>query len=392
MTKIYTRKLTGAERLWLLADKVCPPGVMSMILEGNGILDESRWLTAIEIASAANPGSRLILKGWSMFSKWVDSMQTPPLRIIDGNTWSGFGPEGAPFLQTALSPENGPTCEVLLVQGAKFRVIFRVHHAVMDGHGVMTWVEDIFRALRGEIPIGSSSQLTDYQLARHHQTEMRTPFPIEHIAPTGKAKGQMPGCAWYRIQLRGHFSKLLPQIAILVAKEARHYSSGIVRVGIPINLRHRQKNLRSTANLSIAIYLEITKDTTLKQISEEISQQISSKQDCVLTKGPHNYFPLWLMRILGPKVLTNQHNAGVYSISGLLSNPGQLPIEKYNGAGFYAETGFFIPPVTEFIPLFLVITSAHDLIEIIISTPNVLSTDGRLNRLANSISSGLNPN
>src|SRR4030043_458932 len=98
MSKRFTRQLTATERLYLINAEICPPFANQFFLEGTGVLDAKLWRKAVEVAAAANPGSRLVLKGKLNFGRWVDSGKTPPVREVDGSSWDCMSPEGAPFL------------------------------------------------------------------------------------------------------------------------------------------------------------------------------------------------------------------------------------------------------------------------------------------------------
>ena len=188
----YSRPLARSERMWLVACKILPPYVIDIFLEGKGKLDKTLWEDAVYKASEANPGTRLKLKGFLGKSCWVDTEITPEVIEIDGSNWSGFNSEGASFFQRDLSPFKGPTSEVLLIHGDPPRISFRSNHAVMDGRGVLLWIEDIFRALRNEKIPKSNSQINADQLARSFQDKTRDFVPAENIAPTGVAVGNDP--------------------------------------------------------------------------------------------------------------------------------------------------------------------------------------------------------
>ena len=85
---------------------------------------------------------------------WNSGKPHIPVTLIENSLWDGMGPDNADFLRTRLSPVTGPVCEVLLVKSDKLRVVFRIHHAVSDAGGLRQIVEDAFRILRGEEPIG----------------------------------------------------------------------------------------------------------------------------------------------------------------------------------------------------------------------------------------------
>ena len=150
----YQRIVSTTERCWLAIDRQTCPFVISLVLEGRGGLDIGDLTNAVYRASSVNPGCRLVLKGALQWSRWQDSGTPPPVSVVSGKVWDGYGSRGAPFLARRL-PENGPTCEVLMVEGYPPRLIFRAHHGVMDGRGIFTWVEDVFRTLRGEEPLGA---------------------------------------------------------------------------------------------------------------------------------------------------------------------------------------------------------------------------------------------
>jgi len=386
----YTRPLSPNERLFLVAEKIISPYANQMVLEGKGVLDASLWQNAVQKASEANPGSRLVLKRFSWLSYWRDSGRTPPLREAECNNWNGSGSDGAEFLKKKFNPKKGPTAEVLLLHGEKPRVVFRTFHSVMDGRGTMTWAEDIFRHLRGEPLIGTNSVITDQQLMRSFQNKMIDLYPHNCLAPTGVADSSgkeitQKGITWKRITLKGHFSKLLPRTAVILANEARAFSHGTVRFAVPVDLRPRHDGLRSTANLTNALYIEVTPKNTAEQVSTSLKVLLDNKTDGMLSKGDDliKILPVKWMYRYGKKELKKYHEQGLYRNSGILSNLGRIDLEKFTGGGFLPETCFFIPPCMLNIPLFMTFTGAGEYVEILISVPKILSSNGRIEKLAN---------
>ncbi|MBN1498217.1 MAG: hypothetical protein JXA07_15700 [Spirochaetes bacterium] len=383
----YTRQLSFNERAFLTGAELSPPLANQIVCEGTGRLDYAHWLEAVATASEANPGSRLILKGILGTCRWVDSGSTPPVTEVIGSRWDGYCSEHAPFLESPLNPKVGPTCEVLLIPGDTPRVVFRTMHAAMDGRGTLTWVEDVFRALRGERCIGSSSRLTDTDLARSIQKNFRKPYPTEHIPPTGKADMKESGFVWRRVSVNARPHHLLAQTAILAAQEAWRHSDGIVRFGIPVDMRPRKRGLASTANLTFAIYIEIKKDSTPEQIADDIKLQIEQKREGMLSKGDDliRHVPLWLMKKTGAKIIHDRHKNGIYSISGFISNFGRMDLSAYQAAGFTTTGIFAIPPANEYAPFFLVLMGHEDTVELILTLPRKLATNDRLDSVMDHI-------
>lgn len=391
MKERYTRKMTFNDRAFVALNLVCPPTVNQFIFDGEGELDAKRWRQAVQIASEANPGTRLVLQGHLGWSRWVDSGIAPRVREVDGALWDGMGPENAPAFQAPLPYRKGPTCEVVLMHGPTPRVMFRSHHAVCDGRGTLFWAEEIFRALRGEPLVGSPSTITDVELCRSFQRQYRTPFPTEHIAPTGRSKGHETGVIWRRRTIKGKLTHLLARCAWLAAQEAWRHADGIVRFGIPVDLRPRQPNLRSTANLSFALYTEVKKNMTPEEIANDIAVQISRGEEGKLTKGDERleYVPIWLLTRMIKKIVRERHRRGLYSLSGILSNVGRVDLKRFQGGGFDARAFWIIPPATEYYPFFLVMSGYEGASELMLSMPKTLAGEGRLEGALESIAEGL---
>jgi hypothetical protein len=391
MKKRYTRKMTFNERAFVALNQICPPMVNQFIFDGEGRLDPERWRKAADVASEANPGTRLILKGHLGWSHWVDSGIAPRVREVEGSNWDGLGPENEPLVEAFLPYRESPTCEIVLIQGPVPRVMFRTHHAVCDGRGTLFWAEDVFRALRGETVVGSTSNITDVEMCKSFQNQYRTPFPTEHIAPTGRSQGHESGVTWRRHSFKGNIPHLLARCARLAAEEAWRNGDGVVRFGIPVDMRPRKPGLCSTGNLSFALYIEVGKDTTPEEIARDIAGQISRGDEGRLTKGDEllEYMPLWLMQRKIKKIIHNRHQSGLYSLSGILSNVGRVDLNRFSGAEFTARAFWIIPPATEYYPFFLVMSGYEGGSELTLSIPKVLASGDRIEDTLRRIAQGL---
>lgn len=393
MTRDHIRKLSSTERAYLILGRMYPPFANQYFWEGNGVLDPERWRSAVAAAADANPGCRLLLQGHLSASRWIDSGRAPLVREIDGRSWSGRESGGAGFLRTPLSPWSGPACEVLLINGNPLRVVFRTHHAVMDGRGTQTLAEDVFRALRGEELLGSECSTTEQELARSFQPKRRPPSPADHIAPTGRAEGMEREILWRRFQVRGPYKNILAQVAVVLAAEARSHSPGAVRIGIPVDLRQRKSGLRSTSNLTNFIYADVNPGDSVADINRCIKEQLNDRKDGMLYPGDESlrFIPLSLICALVRGRIVKNHGRGRYNASALISNLGKKRLEDFSGGGFTATAFWAIPPGSELYPCSIVLAGYEDTVEIIISIPKVLSTRGRFDRIAEALQRGLAP-
>jgi hypothetical protein len=391
MTRHYIRKLSSTERVYLILGDMYPPFANQYFWEGTGVLDPVLWRAAAEQAAESNIGCRLALKGILSRARWVDSGIAPQIKEIDGSRWSGMSSDGAGFLATPLSPWDGHGCQILLIQGNPLRVVFRTHHAVMDGRGTQTLAEDVFRALRGEPLIGSEGRTIEQELARSFQRKSRPASQPVHIAPTGTADGSGRDMYWQRLHIRGNYRKIISQVAVILAREAGAYSPGPVRIGIPVDLRPRKDSLRSTSNLTNLIYVDVHPEDTYGDIDDDIRQQLAAYHDGMLYPGDElaRYMPLRLIRRLVDKRIVKNHRRGLYNATALISNLGKKDLEDFTGGGFRATAFWAIPPGSELYPYSVVLAGHGDVIEIIIAIPKVMATRGRFDRSIDALARGL---
>lgn len=389
----YARRLSLNERTWISLAQAYPPFCNQMILEGDAksVIDKTKLETAVEKASAANPGARVILKGLWNSSKLVDSGKTPRVREVDGSAWSGFNEKGAAFLSDPVSLDmKDPACEVLIIKGSPLRLAFRTHHAVMDARGTYVWVEDIFRILRGESPIGTSSTLNDLELGLKYKKKEARSYTGGYLAPTGTAQGNEGGFAWIRKQITGRYPNLIGQIALLAAREAWKHSDGNVLFYVPVDWRILKENLRSTANLSMAVSVKVTPETTAKEFSDEM-KRLAMEQS-----RPYSAFsklfpfvPFWLVRSALIKFTKKMHRKARYPFTGVLTGARGFYMPVFNADGFNCDNMFFVPPCYGGSPFFCAFVEYGGLIQLVASAPKVLATSGRFESLMDNIISGL---
>lgn len=390
--KRYRRPISMVERTWLGIDCVSPPFANHLVLEGHGHIDQAALQAAVAQASQVNPGSRVVLKGALRSSYWKDSGITPLVTKVSGGDWDGCSQDHAPFLKRKL-PYTGPTCEILIVEGRAQRIIFRANHGVMDGRGVITWAEDVFRVLRGETPLGAFSTETDGTIVSHITGQTREIYADRCIAPTGKSRPAAPGAVWKRLTFQGPLGKAVGKIGCALARSAWRHDDGLVRLMIPVDLRHRRPGLRSTANLSTALYIDIARNATPDDITHAVWKQLYRKYDCMPFMGIEllDIIPIALLGCGIKMIAGMNHLSGLYNASAIISHVGRIDQGMFCGGGFHANTTFIIPPHLDRAPVFIVLVENMGRHEITVSLPNDLGTDQRFERLLRDISLALAP-
>ncbi len=399
--------------MWLAADRIQPPFVNQLVLEGIGALKAEAVQRAVAAAGEANPGLRARLRGRLGWTRWSADGPEPGFREVDGARWDGNSPAGAPFLEELLDPFSGPVAEVLLVKGDQPRLVIRTHHAVTDGRGATLFAEDVFRALRGEALIGSAAgPLTDAGLARlalkaleASKAQQASPArrnrdvpdapapgpapPPDRPAPTGKAHIFTPGGTWRRLRILGRFPQLLPRLLRSIGGMSPPQDP--MRFGVSVDLRRfaealpEVRDLRSTANLSGIVHIDMAAFSRGSESVDQIGGWLEEHlPDALQTPIHHDrlrWLPLRLIADAGKKAALERLRAGRYAISATLSNLGRQDMRQWQSLGFRCKRAFWIPPSSPGMPLFLTASGDDEGIDLCASMPSGLADEGRLENL-----------
>ena len=400
----FKRKLSPTERFYISCDdfnaeETATCVVNQMVLEGYGDIDIAAWQDAVTQASSVIQGSRLTLSGKLGFSHWKDAGETTSLKVIRGLNWDGMSDKNAPFLNAPLDVRAGTGCEVLLVLGevgCKHHIIFRTHHAVMDGRGTKTFADEVLRALRQQPLQGDNSFVRDVDLAKSV-----TSVPGEKIndtvaAPTGVPVGQDFGSSWQRKTLPGSYKQVLANAGISIAKLANLYSDSDVRIQLPVDLRMHDADIVSTGNLTGGLLMRASPDTTVADWGQQIKSKIADNEHArmpqfagIPTLNALNWVPLSWLKKSNDKLALKRQETGQYRTSAIISNLGFLNVGEYHAAGFHCSSVFFIPPYFNTTALFLVLAGNKDAVEVILRIPHQLSCNGRFEHALSQICHGI---
>lgn len=406
------RSLSGLERVWLAADGIQPPFVNQLVVEGKGRISAKELKEAVEVAGNANPGLRLRLKGWLGWSRWVPGPSVA-FRVVDGTRWDGNSPKGAPFLEEPLDPFRGPVAEVLWVEGSPPRLVIRSHHAVTDGKGSFLFAEDLFCALRGEPVVGAAAgPKTDAHIAAEIKAmppekmpriarasateksiEVAVEPPSDRPSLTGKAHVYSTATTWARLRLVGRYSQLLPRVIRALSSFARKTNETPLRIDLAVDLRRFSSELRSTANLTGILHMDLANlpsgPDAIDVLEARILSSLPKAAEVPLNAEKLKRVPLsWMVRA-GRKAALKSLKEGRYPVSATLSNLGWQDLRLLRCPGFSAERAFWIPPGNPGLPLFLTLTGDDEGVELCGAMPVGLADEGRLENLLSELRADL---
>ncbi|WP_406310978.1 hypothetical protein OG899_08830 [Streptomyces thermoviolaceus] len=266
----YTRRISQIERGYLNAAATGTPQLIQMVVEGEGPIDPDALRAAVATATRANPGLAVRRRA----ALWRADGPLPPVTELPAGT-GGFD---APFFHRDLDVVTGPVCEVGLVNGPRTRLVVRASHIVTDGRGLRMWLADVFRVLRGEDPLGADAVVDDTHFRTAAGTVPPAPPPariprLPAILGTGPADGT---ALWLGRTVAGTPSAVTARVAAVLA---RHLPGDTGRVIVPVDLRRHDREVRSTANLTAQLVLDLARDDDWRTLHGRIVRALVHKRE-----------------------------------------------------------------------------------------------------------------
>lgn len=384
----YRRRLSPYERLWIAAQT----SGLTTLVEGRGTLCPKALRQAVDIATAANPGSRLTLKGFGPWCTWEENDVAPSIEEVDGSGWDGWSSRDAPFSDRAhMNPKQAPSTSYVIVHGPTPRLVQRTHHATMDGIGALQFLQDVFRAMRGEAVVGATGRETDMDLARRLGGRPHRP-DFDCLKPFAGPSTGIAGSLWQRIRVAGTLqAQPLARLLHIIAGITREHASGQVLIDLPVSMRRHFPEIRNTGNLTGSLRLAIPAEADIEAIARLIDTQLAEHRhaDAIISARPFLYTPLWLMRRLAQANARKAVEQDRFAPTAVVSNVGRIDTATLSSPDFQAESAIVIPPGYDGVPLFLLITGHEGGFDISARAPVALASDGRLRALLERISKAL---
>lgn len=370
------RKITPYEWAYLAATPGFPPFVIQLRIDIAPLPTPESLEQALAAAAAVNPGARLVARGhW-----WWDSGEPPRLRQIAST--ESFSLQH-PRLQTQLPSHVAPPIEVLYWHGRS--LIFRCAHALMDAGGLLFFAKETFRALRGDSLLGTPNPVSDHAyLSRLRHPRPRPLFKPDKPSPLGAASSTSSDFAWASRFVSGQVTS--PGARIAAALNHLSQEAGLpgdIRIMMPVDLRQPDPSLRSTANLTNALFLEIPSGASWRQCYRDILLALGRNDERAIARTD-TLLP-WLPQTVLRSILTLQQKRQLrsnrYFFSALSSNVGPVALTDFHHQGSTPSALAFLPFNVPVSALSL-LTLQHDHgLEIAASCPAACADNGRLDAL-----------
>lgn len=364
--------------------------ICQCIVEGRGVIALEALQAAIETVAEALPACRMVIRGHWKFKQWRADGPLPAVRQMHFD-WDGQYRDGLPFLDQPLDLHTGPIAEIIQVTGEKTYLVFRIHHAVMDGVSTVLFIENFFRALRKEpVPVFNSPITWEDLTSRFSRRPKPNNVLHQALTPLGAQRkvsdGDESPRIWHRITIAGNDLLTLPKIMLTLAQVARESASGKVRWQIPIDMRRHLQTEKSLANLIGLVMIDIEEDDSVRSIVKKFNQQLADNQDIpaplptplrMLLRWTPHVMLLPFIQWLSQQVLKRPF----FNTSGTISTVGKISLAAYSTDHFIAESVFGIPIDRLRSAIFVTLSSNENQTDVLLGTSSAMGADHALEQL-----------
>ncbi|MEU8840397.1 non-ribosomal peptide synthetase [Streptomyces roseus] len=388
----YRRPVSPTEHLYLAAGHARGAMALRIVVEGRAAPGPAVLRAAIARAAETCPGSRLVRRG----AVWTAGGPLPALRYAapPAGRADVSHPATAALLTGTPHRDAPPGCEVLVIPGTAAgtdTLVFSASHALMDGHGALTWVREVFLALRGEPGTPALARDTDRALLRRLGATARRPALVPaHPSPLGPRPAGPERTLWLRRTLPTHHPALTARLAQALADSAAATGArfctpsgtrsgtrlgtrfggagrGGTRVMIPVDLRRHRPGIAATGNLTLPLFLDLdpgqewptAQATLLRALAD--GQELAQGFESALLPLP---LPPTATRLLLRAAQAGTVRADRHLASAVVSHLGRLDPAEFSGGGFTATTLYALPVHAPLVPVSMVATETDTATEL----------------------------
>lgn len=381
----FRRPVSATERLYLAARRLAPPFAIQLVITGEGRLDLPRLTEAVGKASEACPGARLIRRG----DEWIDSGVAPRVLAVHHDV-SLDRLDDEPVLTADLG-SDGRTCEVVLAEsGTQTSVVVRAFHGVMDAQGLNLWVSEIFRALRGEEPLGAADPDADHDLVADVGREAGRPTRLlpTRRGPLGRT-GPAPADRAFHWRHR-QISSTTPAAVARVCARLAERTEGASRFMVPVDLRRHRPELRSTANLSLPLFVDVESGAAWPAVHAQVLRRLSAGRELAeMDNGGLARLPGGVSR----GILRTANRLGARRdrnlVSAIVSHAGRIDLHEVSAPGFAARRVAALPVHTGLVPLSIVMLECGGVTALTVSSRAGLGVVDRLDEMLDELDAAL---
>jgi len=379
MASVY-REASPNEKLYIASQKCFSPLNIQCVFEGKGSIVLPELKQAVRLAADHCPGAKLVYKN----GFWIESDLYPKVFELTSDTFNGYNFEVLNLANQKMDVYTSPPIEVIVLKGKTQGLIFRIFHGLMDGKGALLWIENVFRALRGQAVMDMDSKHTDLSFLKTQSYTRYKSLHLPHINvfKNNKETNTYSDINTLRVSIEGDYKSLLAKVAKVFTDHFEDTSSLFM---VPVSLRSLDESMQTTANMVLPIFLHTRKEETYKSISQQLIKKIAQKKYLNLNNanlGILRFLPTPSLAYILKAVGTYCNKTRKHLTSGTLSYVGRYDEKEFSTPSFTCRTFYSMPLCTPFSPVSVVMYKNTHSIEISISHYRSVISEDQMNAIA----------
>ncbi|MEL6257255.1 MAG: acyl carrier protein, partial [Bacteroidota bacterium] len=255
-----------------------------------------------------------------------------------------------PLLRWEVFYEKTPDSKGALMEFhlfAESSLLFRIHHSVVDAKGAQIILTGLFSLLRKDEPSIYSGFDADGNVRDHllsvpvkSQASYRFEWPGFFLSPNPID---------YQTQLIDLPLKLEAPLAKLAVWYARMFGDDS-RMMIPVDLRRHQGVKQVVSNLSLPIYLPVSRKNSWQEVQAKLLYALNEKAELKTDRWEKigMVIPRFMLMTLMKMGIRRAKSFKSFPMSGILSDNGSIKLADYSTPNFRASELISLPV---FIPL-----------------------------------------
>jgi hypothetical protein len=265
----------------------------------------------------------------------------------------------------------------------------------MDGGGIMMFMADIFRCLRGEAPLGADSTATETDFMKKPTPDLETRRRFDAPLVSGGARCQSP--LGYLFQRRetpaGKDMPLCAAIECLADMAfAKNPEATEAYFMVPADLRGHDKTLRSTGNMTSTLQLTVKRGETAADVSRALRVSLrkqEARQRVYVSPwvmAISRWLPIWFFRLmLNIYRWRRQRGQLGFMFTASVSFAPKMPLAEYQCPGFSARVCYGIPSLMSTGALLVGILDNGPVTEITATCPDYTNDPATLTHILDAI-------
>lgn len=211
-------------------------------------------------------------------------------------------------------------------------LVFKFLHSVMDGKGSLLFIENFKKYLNNETLIKCNNFITDKEFLKDKKYYKKSISKIPTIKHTKSNIIKNCKPKWRIIDIDEYVPSIVAKLSKIFAEE---FDNENVRIMIPTDIRRHDKLNNYIGNLTLPIFLNVSKDDNINKINGDLLYQLKNNKELNIANTSY-YGYKQLPKIIrntilkiGKKLILKNNK---FSVGALISHLGRIDIEGLNNS------------------------------------------------------------